>query len=162
LETTGIKKYQDDLALENVISYCTNENKTPHRLIGGFGVNLNQAAYEMQRLAEAYDNYNGVRLRHMVLSFSRQEVRRFRSHVYDALLKIADYAARYYGGQYQIIYTIHKDSCYPHIHFVMNTVNFLTGKKYPGTKEDYYRFQHYLGSFLAEYYNLQLITVSDR
>lgn len=162
LQRTGSRRYQDDSALDDVVSYCMNDKKTEHHLVGGFGVNLNQPAYEMRRVSEAYGKFKGLRLRHMVLSFSAQEVKRFRSHVYDSLSKIADYAARYYGGQYQIIYSIHEDSRCFHIHFVMNVVNFLTEKKYPGTKEDYYNFQDYLGSFLREYYGLQLITVSDK
>lgn len=162
LQRTGSRKYQDDLALDDVVSYCMDSRKTGHQLIGGFGVNLTQPAYEMRRLSEAYGKFKGLRLRHMVLSFSAQEIKRFRSHVYDSLNKIADYAARYYGGQYQILYSIHEDSNFLHIHFVMNSVNYLTGKKYPGTKEDYYSFQNYLGTFLYEYYGLQLITVPDK
>lgn len=161
VQRTGARKYQDDLALDDVISYCMVPSKTPTCVIGGFGVNLNQAAYEMKRLSEAYGKFRGLRLRHMILSFSKQEIERFRSHVYDSLSRIAYYAASYYGGQYQIIYSLHEDSANLHIHFVMNVVSFLTGKKYSGTKEDYYRFQDYLGSFLWEYYRLQLITVSD-
>ena len=149
------------MALEDVTSYCMAPYKTPNHFIGGFGVNLNQAAYEMQRLAEAYGKFSGLRLRHMVLSFSNKEVKRFRSHINDELMKIAYYAAGYYGCQYQIIYSIHEDSDHHHIHFVMNTVNYQTGKKYPGTKEDYYAFQNYLGAFLKDYYGLQLITVTD-
>ena len=160
-QRTGSRRYQDDMALADVISYCMDRQKTPSNGVGGFGVNLDQPAYEMQRLAEAYGKYTGLRLRHMVLSFSKAEIKRFRRHVLANLNRIAYFAASYYGYQYQIVYSIHEDSDHPHIHFIMSTVNYRTGKKYSGSKADYYQFQNYLGSFLKEYYGLQLITVRD-
>lgn len=161
LERTGVRKYQDDAALDDVISYCMDAKKTPRQLMKGYGVNLSQPAYEMRRLAESYGKDKGLRLRHMILSFSAQEIKRFRFHVYDSIAKIADYTARYYAGQYQILHCIHEDSNCLHVHFVMNTVNYQTGKKHAGKKDDYYNFQHYLRTFLAEYYNLPLIVVQD-
>lgn len=158
---TGVPKYHDDSALEDVISYCIQPNKTPHGFVGGFGVNLNQPAFEMERLAKAYGKKSGLRLRHMILSFSREETKRFRKRALDNLKKIADYAAQYYGIEYQIIYAIHEDTDHYHIHFVMNTVSFRNGAKYRGDKGDYYHFQEYLRIFLREYYGLPLRVCSD-
>lgn len=159
---TGCPKYHDDSALEDVISYCIKPNKIPHGFLGGFGINLNQPAFEMERLAKAYGKERGLRLRHMILSFSKEETKRFRQHALDNIKKIADYAALYYAMEYQIIYAIHEDTDQYHIHFVMNTVSFLDGAKYRGEKEDYYRFQEYLRTFLREYYGLPLRVYSDR
>lgn len=129
---TGFPKYHDDEALETVISYCRDPAKTADDLTGGLGVKVDQAAYEMDRLAWAYGKNCGLRLRHWVLSFSHKELKRFRSSALDILKKFAWYAAAYYGYQYQIIYAIHTDTDCPHIHFVMNTVSYTTGQKYGG------------------------------
>ena len=51
---TGLPKYHDDEALEMVISYCQDAAKTGGQYIGGFGVDVAQAAYEMNLLAWAY------------------------------------------------------------------------------------------------------------
>ena len=161
-ETTGCRKYHDDDALDTVISYCIQDCKTPSLLIGGYGVNLSQAAFEMQRLSSAYGKDNGLRLRHMILSFSDHELKKMGKRAPEFVSKISDYAARYYGYEYQIIYAVHEDTGRLHSHLVMNTVNYQTGKKYRGDKEDYYSFLRYLGSFLRVQYGMELWVASDK
>lgn len=155
----GLPKYHDDEALETVISYCQNTAKTGGQYVGGFGVNVAQAAYEMNLLAWAYGADKGLRLRHWILAFNRDEVKRFGDNVYPMLDHIARQAA-YYGSQYQIVYAVHVDREHPHIHFVMNTVNYVTGRKYPGDKADYYAYQKHLKEVLHPY-GLHVMAVSD-
>ena len=66
---TGLPKYHDDEALETVINYCQDTAKTGGQYIGGFGVNVAQAAYEMDLLSRAYGADKGLRLRHWILAF---------------------------------------------------------------------------------------------
>lgn len=102
----------------------------------------------MERLAQAFGQAQGVRLRHWVLSFSKEEVKKIgRKARLETLKRFGWYAASYYGGQYQIFYAVHLDSNNPNIHFVMNTVNYQNGKKYPGDRADYYNYQQYLCDF---------------
>lgn len=147
----GQIKYHDEAARRNVIDYCLQPDKTTPDLIDGFGLNVHQATFEMNRLAQAYGKNSGLRLRHWILSFSTQEVRRFRKHKYEMLKKFAWYAAEYYGYEYQTVFAVHTDGECPHIHFVMNTVNFITGRKYEGKKDDYFRYQKYLSDFFEQY-----------
>ena len=77
-----------------------------------------------------------------------------------AALDIARQAAAYYGSQYQIIYAVHMARDHPHIHFVMNTVSYVTGRKYPGDKADYYAYQKHLKDTLHPY-GLYMMAVSD-
>lgn len=145
----GVPKYHDEEAFSSVTSYCMNPDKAA--FVGGFGVNPNQAAYEMERLAQAFGHDEGLHVRHWILSFDPKELKHYRKQVNFILRNIAWYAASYYAQQYQIIYAIHTDTQCPHIHFVMSTTNFVTGGKYPGTKEDYYAYQRYLKDFLQQY-----------
>ena len=71
-------------------------------------------------------------------------------HAWDAA-DIATRAIRYYEQQYQILAAVHEDRPHIHIHFVMNTLNYRTGKKYPGDRADYYGFLAYLGKILKPY-----------
>lgn len=157
---TELPKYHDDEALDTVIGYCQDAAKTEGKYIGGYGVNAAQAALEMNLLAWAHGADHGLRLRHWILAFRQDEVRQFGDRIYPVLNQIAQQAAAYYGYQYQIIYAIHMDWAHPHIHFVMNTVNFVTGRKYPGDKADYYAYQKYLGELLRPF-DLHVIAVSD-
>lgn len=161
-EMIGYRKYYDDDALDTVISYCIQDCKTPSMLIGWYGVNPNQAAFEMHRLSSAYGKDNGLRLRHMILSFSDQELKQMGTRAAEFVFKITDYVALYYRNEYQIIYAVHEDTGRLHSHLVMNTVNYRTGKKYRGDKKDYYSFLSYLGSFLQVQYGMKLWVVPDR
>ena len=161
----GDGKYHDDAAVESVISYVLNPAKTRNNFVGGRGVNVNHAAYEMNRMAEAFDKESGIRIRHMVLSFSKQEERRLGKNRYDVavmLNRIAQYAISFYAGQYQIIYAVHEDTAHPHIHMVMSVVNCKTGRKYDGRKQDYYAYQNFLDRFFKENFGMYLMTMTDR
>ncbi len=155
------KKYSDENAVDDVISYVLRPDKTPHHWMNGYGVYLPQAAHEMNEIARIFGKQSGVHLRHFILSFSKSETKIFRKHTYEMLYHIAQYTAAYYGHEYQIIFAVHEDTEHPHIHFVMNTVNYNTGKKYRGDKEDYYNFLAYLGNFLQELYGFILTPVKD-
>lgn len=162
---SGEGKYHDSAAAESVVSYVLNPEKTRNDFIGGRGVNVSQAAYEMNRMTEAFDKESGIRVRHMILSFSPQEERRLgktRYNVAVMLDRIAQYAISYYAGEYQIIYAVHEDTRHLHIHMVMNVVSCRTGKKYDGRKKDYYAFQSFLNDFLKDQFGMHLMTMTDR
>ena len=158
-------KYHDDQAIETVVSYVLNYEKTRNFFIGGYGVNVNYAAYEMKRLEAAYDKGYGPRLRHMVLSVNHEEEKylgKNRYEVYRQLDFIAQCAIAYYGEEYQIIYAVHENTEYAHVHMVMSTVNYRTGLKYPGKKKDYYDFRNYLNWLLSERYGLFVMAMTDQ
>ncbi|MCI5928051.1 MAG: relaxase/mobilization nuclease domain-containing protein [Pseudoflavonifractor capillosus] len=162
---SGAGKYHDDAAIDSVVSYVLNPAKTTNYFVGGRGVNINHAAYEMKRMAEAFDKESGIRVRHMVLSFSQQEARRLgktRYGVAVVLNRITQYAISYYAGEYQTIYSVHEDTKHLHIHMVMSVVNCKTGKKYDGKKQDYYAYQKFLDQFFKENFGMYLMTMTDR
>ena len=148
-------KYHDEQAIMDVADYVLRSDKAPSQLAGGIAMNPLLAKEQFGIVAQAYGKDFGVRLRHMILSFGPNE----QISLIDAK-NIAYQAAAYYGGQYQILWGCHTDGSCLHIHFVMNTVSYLTGRKYDGSKADYYGFQSHLNRVL-EPYGLYLITVKD-
>ena len=59
-----------------------------------------------------------VRLRHSVISFDEGD------HITAAqAAEIAEQAVRYFGDQYQILYSVHEDAEHIHAHVVMNQVS---------------------------------------
>lgn len=162
LNQSDQRKYYDAKAREDVIRYIFRPDKTPHRLIGGWAVDPMCAASQMNYLSKAYGKEDGLQLRHFILSFSEKEVQRMGQYALIRIDEYAQYAAFYYGGEYQIVYAVHEDSRHLHVHFVLNTLNYRTGKKYPGDKEDYYNFQGYLKDHsYYSMYGMKLIAVSD-
>lgn len=145
----GYQKYHDINSYRDVITYCLQHTKTPNSLIGGIAEDVETAILLMQLHTESYYKESGANLRHMVLNFSKDEDIDFIQAYY-----IAQAIANYYSQQYQILFVIHEDHACPHIHFIMNTVDY-SGKKYDGTKKDYYSFQAHMRHILKRY-NLSL------
>ncbi len=150
------KKYHDNDTIPDIIHYIFDPRKTLGKYIGGLAINLSWAAEQMTAVADAYGKNRGIRVRHMVLSFDVSE------HVTPEQAMIIAYeTALWYANDYQILFAVHIDSDNLHIHFVMNTVSYLNGRKYEGKKWDYYHFQVYLKRILGGY-GFRLNVASDR
>ncbi|WP_130870549.1 relaxase/mobilization nuclease domain-containing protein [Intestinimonas massiliensis (ex Afouda et al. 2020)] len=144
-------KYHDRDSFHDVISYVLRPEKTPSHYIGGIGVDVLYAAAQMETLSACFGQNQGVHLRHMILAFENGELYRSRKHALALAYQLAYPIAQFYGDCYQVIYAVHEDTDNVHIHFVMNTTNYRTGRKYPGTKEDYYRFVRHVEHILEPY-----------
>lgn len=140
------KKYHDSSAYQNVLSYCLNLEKTPSGLIGGRNIDTDHAAEEMETISKAFGKTDKTKVRHFILSFSPRE------HMNPAeVAKIADQVAGFYSDRYQIVFAVHEDTDHPHIHFVINHVNFRDGRHYHGTKQDFYGLQSCIKKILKPY-----------
>ena len=141
------KKYWDATALRDVISYCTSPLKT-NGLVGAYAVSADpeQAIMQMQLLQACLGQDRGIHLRHMILSFDPQE-----ELSPSQAFQIGQKISIYYAYQYQMIFGVHCDQPHLHIHFVMNTVNYLTGRKYPGDFKDFNNFLQHIQAVLSPY-----------
>ena len=156
------EKYKDDAAIGNVIDYVCNPEKTDGR-IGGWAVNPRCAAYEMELLSRLFRNDQGVRLRHWIITFADSELhmleRRFRCDPMTALYHMGAYFSAFYRERHQILYAVHGGDL-PHLHFVMNMVSYVDGKKFSGNRAEYYRYEKYAKG-IALRVGIGLYTVKD-
>ena len=139
-------KYFDTFALTDVINYVVNSCKTPSNLIGTFSVRLGYAAQQMELVSRAFNNYQKLRLRHWIISFGDHDLINPIEAYY-----IAVEAAKFYADRYQLVFAVHEDTDQVHVHFVMNQVSYVDGRKYSGTKKEYYDFIYYMKDVCAEY-----------
>lgn len=137
------EKYHDTDAYHDITEYIFNSHKSNEKYHGGIAINPKQAELEMETLAYWHGQDKGARLRHMILSFTKWEIN-------DPLRAnaLAWEIARFYGDRYQIVWSVHQNTEHIHIHFVMNRVSYIDGKKYKGDKKDYYDFQRYMRGIL--------------
>ena len=149
------QKYADEDAYADLIHYCIRPMKTPGNFIDGFGVLPQLAAEQMQIVSHAYRQDHGIRLRHWIISFERNEL----PDAWHAN-QFAQMACRFYADTYQIVYSVHEDAAHLHIHFVMNMISYLDGKRYAGKKKDFYDYQNYLQG-VAEMFGTYIIRVKD-
>lgn len=150
--------------ISHVVSYVLNPQKT-QGFIGGWAVDPNCAAQEMQLLQRLYHKESGVRIRHWVVSFSPKEINRAAHNrncdSQQLLWNIGGLLAEYYKNTYQVVWGVHLDKPNnPHIHFAMSTVSFVNGKKYGGTIAEYSDYIEYAKRVLR-YYDINLWPLSD-
>lgn len=143
----GGNGYKDESTYHDVLTYVMQSKKVSDGGVIGGAVNPKYAVEQMERIAQVYRKKKGVKVRHSVLSFDPCEGITARQ-----AKEIARNAVAYYSGSYQIIAAVHEDADHLHIHFVMNRVNYLTGKKYGGKKRDYYGFLRWLNEIMRPYH----------
>lgn len=127
------EKYSDPLAYDCVIGYILQDEKTPSKIIGGFGVDFDNPAQSMRDHTIRCNKDNGVRLRHFVVSFTKTEIKSI-----DHIRNVANHLGSVIGLTYQVVYAVHEDTANLHIHYVFNSVGLFTGRKYHGSKVDHY------------------------
>ena len=107
---------------------------------GGYAIDPEQAYDQMRLVKEAYHKTEGVQLKHFLLTFSHEEM----MHLdFKDLLELGFQVGKVLE-RYQIVYCIHLDSDYIHMHFVMNTVSFEDGKKYSDGLVGFQRVKDFL------------------
>ena len=119
-------KYQDDIAIPNLIAYITRDDKAKSGMIGGVGIDPNHIADSMVMVSNAFNKNSRIRLHHFIVSFTHWECAD-PGIFYCIGMEIS----RRIGQEYQIAFALHEDTDYPHLHFVFNAksksrINVLT------------------------------------
>ena len=113
--------------LHGTLSYCCREAKTNHegkRLITGVNCVPQFALQEFMNTKRLHKQTNGRMFYHMVQSFPKDEnITPETAH--EIALKLAETIPGF-----EIVVATHCDADHVHSHFVINSVNFETGKKY--------------------------------
>lgn len=139
--------YPDLESVQRLLNYVL---RTP--FYGGYAIDPEYAYDQMRLVKEAYHKTEGVQLKHFLLTFSHEEM----MHLdFKDLLELGFQVGKVLE-RYQIVYCIHLDSDYIHMHFVMNTVSFEDGKKYSDGLVGFQRVKDFLEKRFPKW-NTQLI-----
>lgn len=127
-------KYINPDAVENTICYITgNRNNRQDKVysVGGLGVDYSKyenAIKQFQATKLVWNKEDKRQVVHIVVSFGDTRER---------LLKPVDIERLAYPigallskGEYQVMWSIHKNTDNLHIHYIINSVSYRTGKKY--------------------------------
>lgn len=139
--------YLDLESVQRLLNYVLRTS-----FYGGYAIDSEQAYDQMRLVKEAYHKTEGVQLKHFLLTFSHEEM----MHLdFKDLLELGFQVGKVLE-RYQIVYCIHLDSDYIHMHFVMNTVSFEDGKKYSDGLVGFQRVKDFLEKRFPKW-NTQLI-----
>ena len=135
--------------LQQVLLYAENNNKTidtKEKTMYVTGVNCKrETAYEeMLRTQKRFDKTTGNVAYHAYQSFKTGEVTPELAH------QIGVELARRMWKEHQVVVATHFNTGTYHNHFVVNSVNMFTGKKFNCNKGAYYRFRELSDKLCAE------------
>lgn len=134
--------YKDDQTLEMVLNYCIG-NTCAHKKCeywGGFGIRISSAETmieDMKYIKQYYSQMGGRQLCHYIVVI--KSVAKPNKKEDNSLLKVkddaycnsfaGDVAKIFYNQGFQVCFFKHIDTETPHLHYVINSVNGLDGKK---------------------------------
>lgn len=136
------KSYNDELALPTVMNYCIGNHSTKKKCFswGGTGVdtsNIDTAINDMYKVKNYFSKTNGKQLYHIVITIYSDTdsvdenylKRKYKkeSNICDAIVK--PISKLIYDMGFQNCFFRHGDSSIVHAHFVINSVNWMDGRK---------------------------------
>ena len=147
LKTANNKgKYFDENSKNDVVNYIIDKNKTLNGYIGSKGFLTQNYAKEMKENSEKFGKSTGVQVRHFIIGFENYEVRDTEM-VYSIGKRICDYL----GNQFQTVFGVHEDTGQLHLHFAMNSISYIDGHRYYGTRKEFYDMKGHINNILKTY-----------
>ena len=136
-------------ALKRVLEYINNPAKTEEQLKGSHNCNIQKPYNDMYMTKRTLNKTTGRQYIHFTQSFAPYD-----RVTPDILKKMAEELVLHpaFNG-YQVVYAVHTDKEHLHTHFVVNSVNVETGKKWRQSKEEMQELKDY-SDILCEKYGL--------
>lgn len=136
--------------LKQVLKYAEDDEKTIDKdektmYVTGVNCNAKTAYEEMETVQNRFDKCTGNVAYHAYQSFKTGEVLPELAH------KIGVELAEKMWSEYQVVVATHLDTGTYHNHFVVNSVNIFTGKKFNCNKGAYYYFRELSDNLCREY-----------
>lgn len=135
------ESYRNEDALENLIYYVCRSGH-----VGGVGVDPEYARMQMSMVKRLWHKETGRQAWHFILAFAPNE-----DVTYEEAMAIGYAVAGYYGEWYQIVFGLHFDTNYLHLHFAGNTVSFVDGQMRSEGYADFAAFRNYVQSLMPQW-----------
>lgn len=136
-----LKHVNQDYTKQGVAYTLINYVYSHARATGGLAVDPNHAADQMECYREIWGKTDGRQVVHYIYALSDTESARINS-IY-RMVELAYAICAFFADSYQIVFGIHRDERW-HIHFVMNTVSYVDGKRYSEREADDQRLAAYI------------------
>lgn len=146
-KTTDLSETVDS-DIEGTFGFVLESVKTENgRLIAGLNCDPFNAEEEFLDVKKKFDNTDGVQAYHGYISFSQKD----NLLPTDALAIGKKIMEEMWGDRYQVILAVHTNTDNLHMHFLVNSVSFVDGKKARGMDTNYRKLRAVLDKTCNEY-----------
>lgn len=119
--------------LSGIIKYVLKDEKTEEKLIYGQCLEIERAYKMMIETKETFNKLDGREYFHFVQSYAPTE-NITPSQALVQAKKLLEESKKF--RPYEILVAVHKDRAHIHVHFIVNSVSFVDGKKFHLTKKE--------------------------
>ncbi len=133
--------------LRQAIKYILQQQKTRPDLIGAIDCSPEHADKEMIAVKKEFNKWDGKQFFHFVQAFHPHE-----NVTPETVHEMAEKLLKHekFKG-FQVLFSTHVDADHLHTHFIINSVNAETGKKWHTTKEDMQNLKDFSDELCREY-----------
>ena len=129
-----IKAVNSKSSIGRAINYISKKEKTEEKLISGIDCNPLTAIDEMKATKELYDKKDGRQYSHFIQSFNPKDTLS-PEKAHEIGKEFIKNNNKFKG--HEILLATHKDKDHIHNHFIINSVNYESGRKFHTTKYEY-------------------------
>ena len=140
-----VKFIASKCSMSYIFKYVTDNEKTEDKLISGVNCSPESAFEEFTYVKERFGKTDGRQYYHIIQSFSPDD-----DVTPEMVHEIALKFSECFPG-FQILIATHTNKEHIHTHFVMNSVNFETGKKFHQTEKEMEERKRYSNRLCREY-----------
>ena len=134
--------YHEPDSVEAVINYILRNSGNNGAYIGGVNIlDLGNAADEFVFIKSLFKKRTGVQIKHFIASFDPKDL-----FVGPQAVDFAYRVCAYYAPRFQIVFSVHTNTKFMHVHFVVNSVSFVDGAKLHENKAELLNFERYCRS----------------
>ena len=143
--------------LKQSIDYILKDAKTGGgRWVSAVNCQPGYAYEQMMGTKELFHKTDKRQGYHIIISFEEGEVTPDQ-----AFRIVGEFVNEYLGKEYEAVYVIHDNTAHIHGHIVLNSVSFVTGKKYRYEKGDWAKYIQPITNRLCRKYGLSTITIEN-
>ena len=135
-------------AVSNLINYICDWGSNTY--LGGLAVSthdVNSAIRDFLIVKNIFHQNEGRQAIHFILSFNEEEEEIINA---DMALSLGYLIAKHYN-KYQVIFAVHNNTDNLHIHFVINSVNYIDGCRYAEGPDGYYRLKSHVDTVIENF-----------
>ena len=130
-----VKVVSSKASITNAIDYVTKKEKTNGKLVSGYNLNAKYAKEQMSITKKLWNKTGGRTYKHFVQSYHKdEEIDSEKAH--ELAYQFVERAELF--KDFEVLIATHSDKEHIHTHFIVNSVNAITGKKIQMKKTDIY------------------------